>query len=220
MKKIKDLEKANDQNLKKIKSLEIQLKKCDLDHLKDVSNLFESQNEAKNADKRGKDKLGTKHPTEENDKENADLKTLFSGKNCGFTRVGPQASPIVKNNIAVDDAVNDSKCKICGMLCENMVHLNDHMRVHTEDGDWTCNNCSFQTNSKPSLRKHLQLTKHVSPLISLESNSQSNLENNMKPANHSSSNISPLKQISCKQCDKIFNKIEDLKTHRITNHKT
>ena len=106
------------------------------------------------------------------------------------------------------------------MLCENTAHLNDHMRVHTEDGDWTCNNCSFQTNSKTSLRKHLQLTKHVSSLISVESNYQSSLENNMKQANHSSSNIPPPKQISCKQCHKVFNKIEDLKTHRITNHKT
>ena len=33
------------------------------------------------------------------------------------------------------------------------------MEIHDNDGDWTCPECSYQTNTEPNLKRH-KLTAH------------------------------------------------------------
>ena len=43
--------------------------------------------------------------------------------------------------------------------------MNGHMLTqHTEDGDWNCKDCDFQTNSKINLQKHIK-EKHTQPTM-------------------------------------------------------
>ena len=102
-------------------------------------------------------------------------------------------------NLAPNKVTYDFQCSICKMLCENKIHLNDHMSTHSDDGDWTCGQCSFQVNSKNALKNHLRASKHSSPHI-----------------------ITPEAKdtFTCKLCGKCFGNNIELKEHRIANHKT
>ena len=83
---------------------------------------------------------------EEND-EADEAKNLAKSKYKGFRKTTPQTEP--EENL---------KCPVCKLRFIKAVILREHMKIHNEDGDWTCGKCSFQTKSKNQLRAHESAT--------------------------------------------------------------
>ena len=74
---------------------------------------------------------------------------------------------------------------------------------HVDEGDWTCDECSFQTNSAMNLQSHVHITGHKSHLLH---------------GNGTLENIG--KNFRCKFCEMEFRLKRDLTTHIQNNHKT
>ena len=131
-----------------------------------------------------------KYPTEE---ENV----LLRGKLSGFKRIGPQSQSQKKS-------VKMFKCEVCDNKFTTNHHLEEHMKtIHTNDGDWRCDDCPYQTNTSDSLKKHIDITHHTSHQI---------------PRTKTTS--SPVNQIKCNFCDEKFATTSDMINHRKTSHKT
>ena len=86
------------------------------------------------------------------------------------------------------------KCKLCNFKFDSLVNVNKHMNSHDEDGDWTCNKCSFQTNNKRNFTIHIEsahdLIVETIPVLSFR----------------------------CKICDEAFENKADLNLHIRKNH--
>ena len=79
-----------------------------------------------------------------------------------------------------------------------------HMKNHVEDGDWTCDGCSFQSSSQDDLINHL-LEKRTHSAVLLE---------------HLLEKTSGEKKYKCKSCGKDFKSKGELKGHMASEHKT
>ena len=87
--------------------------------------------------------------------EDTDEEVLCAMKENGFSRVGPQNQPILKNKSIT------FTCQVCQQLFKTKASMNKHKETHNMDGDWNCDKCSFQTNSESNLKKHTEAAKHV-----------------------------------------------------------
>ena len=45
-------------------------------------------------------------------------------------------------------------CKSCGEVFKTQSKFSKHIETHTQDGDWNCDECSYQTNSYKDLDRH------------------------------------------------------------------
>ena len=89
-------------------------------------------------------------------------------------------------------------CSICKEKFNTEDELQEHRVRHKKDGDWNCNDCAFQTNSKDSLKLHLESTHHSSQLIPMPENQKFN----------------------CNLCEsKFYNKMK-LEEHKQRTHKS
>jgi hypothetical protein len=115
---------------------------------------------------------------------------LLSSKQSGFLRDGPQYQPKSKT------APKTIECEFCDERFSFNNQLENHMNNHGKEGDWTCNDCSYQTNKKANLDKHLNITKHSSQ----NPKAKSKQEN----------------KFICGFCDGTFVAADDLNKHKIT----
>ena len=132
----------------------------------------------------------------EDDLQNSEEEILLASKQSGFARVGPQVQPVPNPSQKID------QCEICNKTFLHMSELVNHMDTHSNDGDWSCNDCSFQTNSMNNLIGHIEKTGHKSDKV--------------LPPNPAQTS----KDISCNFCDKTFMKADIMIEHRKNTHKT
>jgi hypothetical protein len=152
---------------------------------------------------------------EENDSASG-IGALVDGKMSGFRRTDPQNKP-EKNNykIKTSTVVNQKfTCGICKVNRGNVDKLESHMLCHDEEGDWTCEDCSYQTNNVLDLRKHMKVTKHKSSLLTMEDN----ISNETGSSDRESSTIEG--DFSCPICDAKFKFKDQITLHRKENHPT
>ena len=73
---------------------------------------------------------------------------------------------------------HSSEIQVTCSICEKKFNTEDehqeHRVQHRNDGDWNCNDCAYQTNSKDSLKLHLESTHHSSQLIPMPENQKFN----------------------------------------------
>ena len=79
----------------------------------------------------------------------------------------------------------------------SLLELEEHLDIHYEDGDFTCDTCLFQTNKMSLLRNHLQ-----------------------KSSGHLSGQVHGRAAIKCKFCEEKFIVKKDLVAHKNNRHKT
>ena len=76
-----------------------------------------------------------------NEDEEIEEIVLLNGKKSGFKREGPHSEPKAK------PAAQQHNCKTCGKVFRSKGELGKHALEHTNDGDWTCDDCPHQTNT-------------------------------------------------------------------------
>ena len=81
--------------------------------------------------------------TSDKESDATDEETLTNSKSKGFKRTTPQ-----------NQSEKKLSCPICKISFRKENELRKHMTCHNKDGDWTCNDCSFQTNMEDKLRDH------------------------------------------------------------------
>ena len=80
----------------------------------------------------------------DNDSDSSEnLQNLAKSKSKGFRKTTPQSEP--------EEML---KCSVCYKTFTKKEDFNKHIEMHDKDGDWVCTQCSFQTNSTNSLKKH------------------------------------------------------------------
>ena len=77
-----------------------------------------------------------------------EAQVLNKGKLSGFSREGPHSKPLAKQIF---------ECKSCNRIFNKNEELLIHVKEHTNDGDWNCNECPYQTNSEYDLEKHIKI---------------------------------------------------------------
>ena len=87
----------------------------------------------------------------EPDNEMEQLTTLLAGKNQSYARTVTGSVP--KTNIK-------KVCGVCRLVCETDRKYKNHMKSHNSEGDWCCDKCDFQTNTKTELDKHMSSFVH------------------------------------------------------------
>ena len=130
---------------------------------------------------------------------------LVNMKQSGHERAGPQNESIAKSkSIPKEPQCGSFKCGLCKLVCENSAKLGKHMKNHDEDGDWTCDGCSYQTNNQNDLLNHL-----------------------LEKRNHSATLLDYLltknvyeRKEKCTICGDLFKYKDNLHTHLNKDHKT
>ena len=128
---------------------------------------------------------------ESKNEENDEERILLASKQSGFLRDNPQHQPRTKPSLKTIE------CEFCDKRFGSNIQLKNHMQNHGNEGDWTCDDCHYQTNEKSNLSKHVYITKHSSQ--QLKQKQENKLE--------------------CNFCDETFITVEDQSKHRRT-HRT
>ena len=128
---------------------------------------------------------------------------IIESKHKGYKRTGPQSEAI---RLEKNKSKETKKCPICDKSFLSEPEFNKHVSTHTDDGDWTCNECPFQTNSKSNLNNHIQETKHLKNQIH---HGQTEEEKNDGDCTH-----------SCPFCEETFMTDKDLLIHRKDKHRS
>ena len=147
--------------------------------------------------------VNTDNPaTSDKESDTTDEETLSSSKSKGFKRTTPQ-----------NQSEKKLYCTICKVSFRKENDLKSHMTSHNKDGDWTCEDCSFQTNSEDKLRDH-KIRAHKpqnSPSIN-QSNEGLQVTEEHKTSKSGGS--------TCNLCNKDFIYRIDLSKHISDEHKT
>ena len=135
--------------------------------------------------------------------ETIDLQNLANNKASGFSQSDPTSEPVPKFNSPRSSPVTElsSRCSICKVNRGTREKLEMHMRNHEEDGDYNCDDCSYQVNDISLLKKHCKETKHTSRQL------------NITPA------VDKV-DIACSFCAEQFDTKFNLMKHRKLNHPT
>ena len=103
------------------------------------------------------------------DHASSGIKELLVMKNSGSTRECPQEQakpkPAPRNSIMQNQNESYFKCDICKLVRNSKEKLERHMRNHQDEGDWTCDDCSYQSNEQHALLDHLLEKRHSSALL-------------------------------------------------------
>ena len=133
--------------------------------------------------------------------EVSDLIELRNMKESGHERVGPQSQPIPKFKPTNQEVF---KCDLCKLVRDTKEKLERHMKNHNEDGDWTCDGCSYQTHEQSDLLNHLlEKRDHAAPLL------EHLLNKNVYD-----------RSLKCKRCGELFETKNELHKHLSTKHKS
>ena len=129
------------------------------------------------------------------------IKELVTMKNSGSTRESPQVQ--AKPKPAPRSITNNFKCDICKLARDSKEKLQRHMKNHTNEGDWTCDDCSYQSNEQNALLDHMLEKRHSSELL------KHLLNQNMYE-----------RREKCGFCSQIFTSKRQLLNHKKSEHKT
>ena len=129
---------------------------------------------------------------------------LVNMKNSGHERVNPQTAPIKKVIVKNSNEGQVFKCDVCKLVCDKKEKLERHMKNHDEDGDWTCDGCSYQSNEQNDLLNHL-LEKRNHSTILLDHLLNKNVYD---------------RRDKCTLCGEMFGTKTDLHSHLNLSHKT
>ena len=192
----KDNHKCNDNELNELKQKYDKLQKTYLESLEEIKHLKNNKPTTKKRKIESTKETDEEYNEQETNTERSDEEILTTSKQSGFSRDGPQSQPIPKPK-------TKEQCEVCKLTFESRTNLETHMKKHTSDGDWRCNDCPHQTNSESNLKNHIKLTHHTSPQI----------KKNTEPSMDKTSS-------QCNFCDKTFTVSNDFITHRQSAHKT
>ena len=92
--------------------------------------------------------------SEKHEDDISHLERVADLKLSGHTREDPQTSPTAKAN--KKELKRRFICNKCNKDHNNSEELEDHLDIHCEDGDYTCDTCLFQCNKIQLLKHHLQ----------------------------------------------------------------
>ena len=97
-----------------------------------------------------KSRLKMSEPNSDEDESDSTYEEsqLAKLKSKGFRKTSPQS-----------EAETILKCAVCNKTFKTNNKLKQHMEIHNNDGDWTCAECSYQTNTEANLKRH-KLTAH------------------------------------------------------------
>ena len=139
----------------------------------------------------------------EHEGDTSDEEVLLKNKSLDFRRTSPQNNADMKYF-----------CPVCNKTFGRENTLKNHMTGHNKDGDWLCDNCSYQTNSEANLRDHKLKahTKSTSPhKAKLREGAQGDKEYRSEGGS---------KDSTCNMCQKDFIYRIDLTKHIREEHKT
>ena len=129
------------------------------------------------------------HDDQKSDEESI----LYAGKQSGFTRIGPHIQSQKKTRKSFN-------CGFCKQIFPSSETLGKHREEdHTNDGDWRCDDCPYQTNEKANLTEHMNVTHHSSHQVP------------------SKQNLEPVK---CNLCGNKFETSSDMSDHKKKYHKS
>ena len=80
------------------------------------------------------------------DDEIEQLTTLMAGKNKSYALTVTGTVP--KTN-------THKICEVCRLICETERKYQNNIKSHSSKGDWRCNKCDFQTNSKTNIETYV-----------------------------------------------------------------
>ena len=135
---------------------------------------------------------------------NHDILSLATMKESGHERTSPQESfkPKPKPRTSLLD--KQFKCLVCKLVCNTEEKLQRHMVNHDEDGDWTCDGCSYQSREQNDLLNHL-LEKRDHSTALLDHLLNKNIYD---------------RRDKCTICGELFGSKTELHNHLNTKHKT
>ena len=166
----------------------------DIINLKDLVKELTSKIEAMN----NKEK-----PLDEENYEFQNAKNLFTKKQMGFQRIGPQFEANKKPDIVNYRCTNCSKC----FTTKNKLEVHKKT-VHTNDEQNNCKNCAQSFKTKSELSKHMATHTNVQ----YDCNQCTNkYETKHELTNHTSTHTE--KQLSCKNCGDVFKTKSEFSNH-------
>ena len=166
----------------------------DIINLKDLVKELTSKIEAMN----NKEK-----PLDEENYEFQNAKNLFTKKQMGFQRIGPQFEANKKPDIVNYRCTNCSKC----FTTKNKLEVHKKT-VHTNDEQNNCKNCAQSFKTKSELSKHM--ATHTNEQY--DCNQCTNkYETKHELTNHTSTHTD--KQLSCKNCGDVFKTKSEFSNH-------
>ena len=137
--------------------------------------------------------------------DNTEAECLPKLKSKGFRKTNPQSEPEI-----------NLKCTICKKKFKNKEVLRTHMKSHDNDGDWTCNECSHQTNNEDNLKNHKNFAHYVAPKSNPSlKDIQDGRNDEVRPLNDGKDTST-----TCNKCKKDFIYRIDLTKHIREEHKT
>lgn len=104
-------------------------------------------------------------------------------------------------------------CDKCKFTCRLHNDLKCHMRIHTDIRPHTCENCGASFRRSQHLKVHKLIHETASKLNCNKCNFKANNYLSMKRHN-----INHAKIYACETCEKIFDKLVDLRMHKVTEH--
>ena len=136
-----------------------------------------------------------------------DMVRLVNMKDSGHERESPQAratpKPAPRTRLPENANPEQFKCDICKLMRDTKEKLDRHMKNHTEEGVWTCDECSYQSHDQNALLNHMLEKRHSSKLLDHILNK--NIYN---------------KKYKCNFCTQGFSNKRELEEHKMKNHKS
>ena len=157
-----------------------------------------------------KRKLGNRNDnlkSSDEESDNTEAECLPILKSKGFRKTNPQSESEI-----------NLKCAVCKKLVKDKDALRIHIKSHDKDGDWTCNNCSYQTNTEDNLKVHISSAHHVAPRNTQSMGEmQNSRKNEIETRPHRDGRDT---STTCNKCKKDFVYKIDLTKHIREEHKT
>ena len=139
------------------------------------------------------------------------MEYLTNSKSKGFRKTSPQT-----------EAETNLRCQVCKKTFTNPLNLRKHMKSHNNDGDWTCDQCSFQTINEDLLRGHKKSAHYAihTKLPSASDSTKKASEGAKEEVECTEPAMTNKGKNFCTSCQKDFVYRMDLKKHISDTHKT